>query len=227
VEDFVSYFERHPSINVLASNGHCIDEKGINHEKYSVWDVPVFLKEKKLEVDFYKIISFRENLATGATMALRKSFIPEVIPFPIIKGYHHDEWIALIAAKSYSFELLDNKYIHYRIHEKQQVGGVFFEKTDKTKQNLIEIFDTRFITEIEILSFINSKKRLKKIISCIEKNRNLNLIVKSKKSFFIDNQLLLIDIFHKTRKAMLKRYPIQARLLFIADKINGKRQLKD
>jgi hypothetical protein len=107
------------------------------------------------------------------------------------------------------------------------VGGVFFEKTDKTKQNLIEIFDTRFITEIEILSFINSKKRLKKIISCIEKNRNLNLIVKSKKSFFIDNQLLLIDIFHKTRKAMLKRYPIQARLLFIADKINGKRQLKD
>jgi glycosyltransferase involved in cell wall biosynthesis len=227
VEAFVSYFEMHQNINVLASNGHCLDEKGINHEKYSVWDVPVFLKEKGLEVDFYKIISFRGNLATGATMALRKNFVQEVIPFPIIKEYHHDEWIALVAAKTNSFELLDKKYIHYRIHEKQQVGGVFFDNTEQTKQDLIQIYDTRFITEIEVLSFINSKRRLKKIISCIDKNRKLSLFIKTDDNIYNDNRLSLTEIFYSTKKAMKKRYPIQARLLFLSDKITGKRQLKD
>lgn len=227
IEKYIAYFETHPTINVIASNGYCIDELGINYEKYSVWDVPFFLKEKGLEVDFYKIISFVENLATGATMALRKDFVPEVMPFPIIKGYHHDEWIALVAAKTNSFELLNEKYIHYRIHKKQQVGGVFFDKTDQTKQDLIQIFDTRFIKEIEVLSFINSKRRLKKIISCIDKNRKLSMFVKTDYNAYNDNLLLLTKIFYNSKNTMKKRYPIRAKLLFLADKIIGKRQLKN
>ena len=56
VKNFIKYFENHPKIDVLASNGFCIDDNSKIHEKYSVWDVPHFLTERGVAFNYHKII---------------------------------------------------------------------------------------------------------------------------------------------------------------------------
>ncbi|WP_415579124.1 glycosyltransferase, partial [Flavobacterium psychrophilum] len=161
VEKYAEYFNNNPKIDALASNGYCIDERGIVHDKYAIWDVPQFLREKNIDYNYFNMISYLENIATGASMAFRKKIIPEIIPFPIMKNFHHDEWIALVSSNNNAFEMLNEKYFYYRIHNNQQVGGVFFNETQKEKLLLTEIFDYK---NYEI-SFYGYKKRLKKIIN--------------------------------------------------------------
>ncbi len=169
VEEYIKFLEKNPNIDVVASNGFCIDENSKIHEKYSIWDVPEFLREQKKEVNYFKIISQYENIVTGATMAFRKEIVSEIIPFPVIKGFHHDQWIAIISSSKGSFEMFNDKYFYYRIHEKQLVGGVFFDKSNKTKKMLNQVFDI----ENQKISLYIYKKRLKKLCNSYAQNKKL------------------------------------------------------
>ena len=139
-EKIVSFLDNHAEIDAVATNGFCIDENGAVHEKYSLWDAPVFLKEKEKNIDYFEIILLC-NIATGASMAFRAAIKHEIIPFPVLKDYHHDEWIALNAAIKGRFEFLNDKLFYYRTHQEQQVGGVFFDKTEEGKAKLMRFFD--------------------------------------------------------------------------------------
>ena len=145
VADYLKYFELNPNIDLIASNGYCIDEKSEVQEKYAIWDVPEFLREKQVSISYFEIISFVFNIATGASFGFRKSIIEDIIPFPKIDSYHHDEWMATIASSKNSFALLNEKYFYYRIHENQQVGGVFFDKTEKVKKSLLRKFNLHLV----------------------------------------------------------------------------------
>ena len=160
VEDYVSYFNNHPNINVLASNGYCIDQNSIVHEKYAFWDAPQFLRDKNIDVDYFKIITHISNIATGASMAFRKSIVNDILPFPLMNNFHHDEWIALISSATSSFDLLNKKYFYYRIHDSQQVGGVFYEKNETNRQYLTDFFDFNS----QQITFKIFRKRLRKNI---------------------------------------------------------------
>ncbi len=122
VKHFIEYFKNNPKIDVVASNGYCIDDNSKVHEKYAVWDVPQFLAEKGVAFNYHKIICYVSNIATGASMAFRKTICDEILPFPIMKDFHHDEWIAILSSKRDAFVMLPEKYFYYRIHENQQVG---------------------------------------------------------------------------------------------------------
>ena len=139
-EKIVSFLDNHAEIDVVATNGFCIDENGAVHEKYSLWDAPVFLKEKGKNIDYFEIILLC-NIATGASMAFRAALKPEIMPFPVLKDYHHDEWIALNTARKGRFEFLNDKLFYYRTHQEQQVGGVFFDKTEEGKAKIMRFFD--------------------------------------------------------------------------------------
>ena len=213
-EKIVSFLDNHPEIDAVATNGFCIDENGNVHEKYSFWDAPVFLKEKGRNIDYFEIISLMGNIATGASMAFRAAIKPEIIPFPILKNYYHDEWIALNAARKGSFEFLNDKLFYYRTHEEQQVGGVFFDKTDKNKKMLTSMFDINPDN-----SFKSYKKLLKKLASSHKKNKLLekyNVLY----SDFSKNKFLA------TKQEFKKHFPIRSRILFLIDKLKGKRQIK-
>jgi len=62
----------------------------------------------------------RRNLATGATVLLRRSLLESALPFP--STWVHDEWLALIAAATGRVELLDEALIDYRQHSGNQIG---------------------------------------------------------------------------------------------------------
>ena len=222
VADYVSYFINNPSIDVLASNGFCIDENSEIHEKYAIWDVPEILKNKEVKFNYYNLITNISNIATGASMAIRSSLKEKIFPFPVLKDFHHDEWIAIISSKLNSFEILNEKYFYYRLHSNQQVGGVFFDKTNERKEMLYKIFDIHG----NEASFKHLKKRLKKIDAAYKRNARLYKTDNIYKEWFKEN-LIIIETSHKRNSKIMKlKYPFKKFLLFLTDKILNKRQFK-
>ena len=221
VEKYVEFFENHPAIDVLASNGFCIDEHATVHDKYSIWDVPQFLKEKNIAFNYYTFISFLSNIATGSTMAFRKKIVPEIIPIPELKDFHHDEWIGLLSAKNNSFELLNEKYYYYRIHSNQQVGGVFFDKNDVVKNKFIEIFD---INNLDY-SFSSIKSKIKRLIISYKKNINLSELNTAHQKYFLENTVQIKDEILKMNALMKEKYYFRNLFISFTDKILNKRQL--
>jgi glycosyltransferase involved in cell wall biosynthesis len=222
VKNFIKYFENHPKIDVLASNGFCIDDNSKIHEKYSVWDVPHFLTERGVAFNYHKIICYVSNIATGASMAFRKSICNEILPFPIMKDFHHDEWIAVLSSKRDAFVMLHEKYFYYRIHENQQVGGVFFDKTEKNKKMLFELFNY----DTDIVTFVNLKKRIKKMIKAYCRNKEISEIDTKYVSLFKENIIEIKRYILLLNQLMKKKYPVLNFCLKVSDKVLGKRQFK-
>lgn len=223
VEKMLDYFRKNPMISVLATNGYALDGNNNRIERYSLWDVPEFLRQKKLEVDYFKIISNVSNIATGASMALTKNYLDKIVPFPVIEGFHHDEWIALVASSEKRFDLLDQKLFYYREHSNQQVGGVFFDKTPENRKFLVQFFDLS-LSQQDFLSF---KKLIKKLSISYSKSKTLLSNIHNKDRFhFIEKNLKVIEQeYWHAKKIMAARYPVKTFLLNITDKIFRKRQL--
>jgi len=212
--DFLDYFEKHPKISVLASNGYCIDGKSEILERYTFWDIPEFLRTTKKPFSYYTIMTSISNLATGATMALRKEFLSEVLPFPLV-NLHHDEWIAIIASKINAFELLNKKYIYYRLHENQQVGGISFRKNNAVRKKLTEVYDVyNFDT-----SFKNFRKRLRKLVLSHKKDLLLRDKVEKYSDDFSDNAQNIRKLYELTKAAMKKKYAVSFRILTLIDNL--------
>ena len=222
VADYIDYFNKNPKIEVLVSNGFCINENSEVQEKYSIWDAPEFLRQQNIHFNYYNLITYTANIATGASMAFKKEILKEILPFPIIKDFHHDEWIAIISSQKNTFELLNEKYFYYRIRQYQQVGGVFFEKTKQTRRILTAIF----YLDSPDSSFVEMKKRLKKLSLAYQRNINLLKLETRYNYLFKDNLVEIEKKFFEIKKMMYKKYWLKASFLNLLDKIQNKRQLK-
>jgi len=65
-------------------------------------------------------VLLRHNVATGATMTLRRSLLQWALPLPA--GWIHDAWLALLAAATGQVVAIPQPLIDYRRHEAQQIG---------------------------------------------------------------------------------------------------------
>ena len=221
VEKYVAYFNANPHITVLASNGYCIDENSKVHDKYSIWDVPQFLREAKAPLNYYHIITQISNIATGSTMAFKKEIVAKAIPFPVSEGFHHDEWLALISSKNKNFEFLNEKFYFYRIHSNQQVGGVFFDKREKIKNKYVQIFDLNNAK----YSFSAVKSKIKRLILAYTKNEMLANTDTIHTTYFIENLELIQLEIKKMKHIFQQQHPLRYYILVVSDKILKKRQL--
>lgn len=156
VEHYLNHFELNPNIEVICSNGHLIDENNQSLDRRTIWDLPYLAHLQNQQIDLFHLICYTSNIATGASMALRKSFLNEILPIPSLQKMHHDEWIALIASYHNSFSLLNDKLFSYRIHAEQQVGNVSIDDTKENIEKLLKRIDPEN-TDISTL-----KRRLKK-----------------------------------------------------------------
>lgn len=177
VKIFSDFFEDNQNVDVICSNGFIIDENSLQQNLYTVWDVPNFLSENKKEIDYFKIFATIGNFATGASMAIRKSFINQVLPLPTVEGLHHDEWIALVSSEQKNFAFINEKLFSYRIHSEQQVGGISYSKDKTSKEKLISRFDydkrSQLFRDFKIkLRTLNDKER--KFTAYLEKDSNEN-----------------------------------------------------
>ena len=214
-EKIVYFLDNHAEIDAVATNGFCIDENGTVHEKYSLWDAPVFLREKGKNIDYFEII-LHCNIATGASMAFRAALKPEIMPFPVLKDYHHDEWIAVNTARKGRFAFLNDKLFYYRTHQEQQVGGVFFDKTEEGKAKLMKSFN------LEPNNFSEYKKLLKRLLRFYE----INVIIENKNQghTFCNTSQSIKERYDALKKEFKNKFPLKSRILFLSDKIMGKKR---
>lgn len=220
VEIYLNYFETKPSLTVLASDGYCIDEYATRHEKYAIWQVPEFFKEQGKSFDYYASIAQIANLATGASMALRREIVSEVLPFPAIAKFHHDEWIALIAASKNQFELLPEKLFSYRMHSNQQVGGVFYPKNIHQKNELVARFDLNNTPD----SFRLVMLRRKDLFRSYNKTKKLIALNTRFNELFLQNIQELKKRIAENTNLLKEKHPLRGRMNLAYEYIFKKRQ---
>jgi coproporphyrinogen III oxidase len=170
--------------------------------------------------NYHKIICYVSNIATGASMAFRKSICNEILPFPIMKDFHHDEWIAILSSKRDAFVMLHEKYFYYRIHENQQVGGVFFDKNNENKSYLTQFFNI----QNENIPLYMFKKRLSKIVSL---NRLSKKLLETHPKYHLIFEELIINTnlsYYTTKRKMQIKYPLKSFFINISDKFFSKRR---
>ena len=223
VENYLEFFKNNPNIDVIASNGFCINKDSKIIDSYTIWDIPSFLKSNNKDCDYFKMITHIGNFVTGASMALRKSIQETIFPFPILKNFHHDEWIAILTAHENKFEFLDEKYFYYRIHDNQQVGGVCYDKKDHVKTQLIDMYDL-----VSCKTFVGYKRKLKKLEFNYRRNRKLQkyCLKNNHKDIFDGNTEKIKSEFEYFSKQFKRDYPIKSFFLNISDTITNKRKIK-
>ena len=221
VEKFLKHFKENVDVKAIASNGFIIDDEGETLNLLTIWDGITFLHEKNKNLNYYDILNISGNFATGATMAIKKEFMSFILPFPLIIDFHHDEWIALVAASEKKFDFIDDKTIYYRKHSNQQVGGVFYENTKKRKKKLISFFTPDFTRK----TFFNYKFLLKRVSKAYFKNKYLHENADVEKVIFAKNTVFFKNLFVKLKTEMVKKYPIQSFILNKLDQYKNKRQI--
>jgi len=77
-------------------------------------------------------ILFTGFIVTGATLAIRKSCLARLMPFPThVPDLIHDAWMAMVLSLEGKIDFIPDTLIYYRIHSSQQVG--FGNKVDKVQ----------------------------------------------------------------------------------------------
>jgi glycosyltransferase involved in cell wall biosynthesis len=133
VEKQTNYFATHPHVDAVFSNALIID--GDSQTTLStIWEEIEFSEEPQQRWKDGKAheILFGGFVVTGATLALRRSCLNRLMPFPThIPQLIHDAWIALALSLENKIDFIDEPLIFYRMHASQQVG--FGAKTDPVR----------------------------------------------------------------------------------------------
>jgi len=74
----------------------------------------------------------RRNLVTGATTVIRAGLVRRATPFP--ESWFHDEWMAVVAAATARFDMVDRQLIDYRQHGGNHIGARKLNLRDKVRK---------------------------------------------------------------------------------------------
>lgn len=121
VESIINWFYENPDKEVLFTDADLIDENG-EYLKSTLWQTLDF--NRKIQEVFdngmgYEIF-YRDNIATGATMAFRGEIYKTFSSY--CKYAFHDEAICFIALNDDKLGYCTKKTIKYRIHGSQVCG---------------------------------------------------------------------------------------------------------
>lgn len=101
-------------------------------------------KIKKYQKDYR--LQYLYNCMTGCTIISRKNWIDKVLPFPTNSKYMiHDYWLGLVIALNGKVGYIEEPYILYRQHGKNQVGS---KKASKTASKLEKVRNISIDTRI-------------------------------------------------------------------------------
>lgn len=114
-------FEQRPSLLLMCSDAVRVDAAGapLRHSLFDVLRVSA-AERAAIHAGHGFDVLLRRSLATGATIALRRSLLPDALPFPA--GWVHDEWLAIVAAALDGFDCEERALVDYRQHGANQIG---------------------------------------------------------------------------------------------------------
>jgi glycosyltransferase involved in cell wall biosynthesis len=133
LEQLVAVFVDRPELELVHSDAALVAEDG------SALGISLF---EALEVtegekrDIHAGLGFdtllRRNLVTGATTIVRGELVRRAAPFP--ESWIHDEWMAVIAAATARFDVIDRQLTDYRQHGGNQIGARKLSLRDKIRK---------------------------------------------------------------------------------------------
>lgn len=116
----LAVLEAHPGVEGVFSDATLI---GARSEPLpgSLWGAVHFDRRERRRWDAEPFdVLMRRNVATGATMAIRRGVLPVVLPLSP-HGWH-DFWVATLLAARGSLRALDQELVRYRLHGSNQAG---------------------------------------------------------------------------------------------------------
>ncbi|MGH8163306.1 MAG: glycosyltransferase family 2 protein, partial [Rhodanobacteraceae bacterium] len=123
-------FEQCPRLTLLHADARLIDAAGNDMRCTLFRALEVTRKETdRIHRGGAFDVLLRRNLATGATLALRRALLADAMPFP--DEWVHDEWLAIIAASLGEVDCLETPLMDYRQHGGNQIGAQRRNLADK------------------------------------------------------------------------------------------------
>lgn len=114
-------FDQDEELLLVFTDSRLVDAKGSPLGYTSFDALGVSKSEKKAFEDGNGAkVLLKRNLATGATVMLRKPLLDIATPFP--DDWVHDEWLALVSAFAGKIYKSEECLIDYRQHGKNQIG---------------------------------------------------------------------------------------------------------
>jgi glycosyltransferase involved in cell wall biosynthesis len=226
VEKVVQFFLDNPSTEVVFTNGGLINDKSEKNSSHTLWD-SVFFMENQLEkpINLFKLIRSKRNMVTGATLCIKKEIKDLILPFPDVKKYYHDEWIAIIIASRKKLKYISDELISYRIHSNQQIGGKSNIQNNTTQKH------------IKLSNYVLGKTKPKSYQDFDQLSKTYfrhylkfkNISDNSKESSPINFKEIAasnLELYKKCNESLKKANPIFYFFRNLVDTIRGKRQLK-
>lgn len=117
----IERFAVQPSLELLHADADLVDGDGAPLHRRLFEDLEVSRAELAAIARGEAFpVYLRRNLATGATVAFRRSLADRAMPFP--PGWVHDEWLAVVAAATGEVAVVRRPLIAYRQHGANQIG---------------------------------------------------------------------------------------------------------
>ncbi len=124
VEKQVAYLLENPEVDAVFSDARIIDDFS-QPMPSTIWQQVEFIESSQQlwRAGRAHEILFGGFVVTGATLALRRSCLARLMPFPVhIPKLIHDAWIALALSLEGKIQFINETLVFYRLHASQQVG---------------------------------------------------------------------------------------------------------
>jgi len=133
VQKQADYLNEHPDKDAVFCDAMKMgdDSKPVGS---TIWEEIEFdlKKQDKWKTGRAHEILFTGFIVTGATLAIRKSCLARLMPFPThVPDLIHDAWMAMVLSLEGKIDFIPDTLIYYRIHSSQQVG--FGNKVEKVQ----------------------------------------------------------------------------------------------
>lgn len=186
-------FSENTSVNVFFSDALLVDEYTHSLQK-RFWEVVRFGTPQQEQWKRGRSIEVLlvGNRVAGCTMAVRKSFVNAILPFPSdIAEFLHDTWMAFVASLLNQIAFIPEVLIQYRQHFAQQVGT---QQKDSQPVTLTNRFSRPHSAKLAPLQ--QQAEDLRKIythLSRVIPNSAPNLRIVAEKLHFLETRAYLPD----------------------------------
>jgi len=225
VKKIIQCFNEDETIEAIFTNGDLINSKNVIINTHTLWD-SIFFIENQLEkpINLFRLIASKRNIVTGATLCIKKETKDFIFPFPDVKKFYHDEWIAIIIASRNKLSYTTEKLISYRIHSNQQIGGKI--NINKKAINSHLKFSNYILNNAVPKSYLDLNQLTKIYYRNYLKYQSVADNIKT--DFHLNFKAIAasnLELFIKYNDLLKKSYPVYSIFKNIIDKIRGKRQL--
>jgi glycosyltransferase involved in cell wall biosynthesis len=122
VERMLEEFSHRPELGLLFTDARLINGDGDSLHRTLFRSLRIADRERRrVSTGLAFDALLRRNLATGATIAVRRAIVLRALPIP--EGWLHDEWLAVVAAASSRIDFLDEPLTDYRQHDSNHIGS--------------------------------------------------------------------------------------------------------